>query len=301
MRKLTAIILALSVLLVTAAAFAEDWTCPVCGRENDSNFCPWCGTERPSEADTIICAGCGAEYDAETAYRYCVACGAALRKEQPLSSVGPGSVILFGRFEQDNDPDNGPEPIEWIVLEADSDRTLLVSRYALDARPYHTESADITWEQCSLRAWLNGEFLEKAFTDEEREAVLLTHLDNAAEKASDYLTVAGNDTDDSIFLLSDHDAFDLYFWSDEEMLCAPTDYAIANGAYLLDEYDVDGRPAVTWWLRSPGYFQNNAEGVFGDGLRNSSEVNEGEICVRPAFWIDLNSGFWVTTYSYHTN
>lgn len=72
--------------------------------------------------------------------------------------------IIFGVYEQDGDLTNGPEPIEWEVLGTDSNGTLLVSRYILDCQPYNTEYVDVTWETCSLRAWLNDDFLNTAFT-----------------------------------------------------------------------------------------------------------------------------------------
>ena len=69
-----------------------------------------------------------------------------------------GSIVAFGRYEQDGNKENGPEEIEWIVLDVKDRRSLLISRYALDTVPYHTEDINITWEKCTLRTWLNGSF-----------------------------------------------------------------------------------------------------------------------------------------------
>ncbi|MCR5119544.1 MAG: zinc-ribbon domain-containing protein, partial [Lachnospiraceae bacterium] len=41
--------------------------------------------------------------------------------------------IVFGAYEQDGDESNGPEPIEWEILEENGKGTFLVSRYVLDA------------------------------------------------------------------------------------------------------------------------------------------------------------------------
>ena len=88
--------------------------------------------------------------------------------------VAAGDTILFGAYEQDNDPDNGHELIEWIVLEVDeaNHRLWVVSRYGLDAQPYNAEAAEVTWQTCTLREWLNGTFFDTAFTPEEQVAVL---------------------------------------------------------------------------------------------------------------------------------
>ena len=72
----------------------------------------------------------------------------ALVEEADAYTVG--SIVRFGDYEQDNDEGNGEEPIEWIVLDVDGDRALLLSRYALDAQPYNTYTKRITW--CRLLA-----------------------------------------------------------------------------------------------------------------------------------------------------
>ena len=60
------------------------------------------------------------------------------------------------------------EPIEWIVLANDSNRAMLISRYGLDMRTYNTNWTNVTWQTCTLRKWLNGDFLNTAFSDEEQ-------------------------------------------------------------------------------------------------------------------------------------
>ena len=56
-----------------------------------------------------------------------------------------------------------------------------------------------TWENSSVRAWLNGPYY-RTFTEEERELIVKTH--NSNPDSSEYGTSGGNDTDDDIFLLS---------------------------------------------------------------------------------------------------
>ena len=34
-----------------------------------------------------------------------------------VPEVSEGDILLFGRYEQDGDPDNGPEPLQWLVLQ----------------------------------------------------------------------------------------------------------------------------------------------------------------------------------------
>ena len=46
-----------------------------------------------------------------------------------------GDYVTFGMYEQDNDKSNGAEAIEWQVLDKKDGKVLLLSKYALDAKP----------------------------------------------------------------------------------------------------------------------------------------------------------------------
>ena len=196
-----------------------------------------------------------------------------------------GREVIFGSYEQDGNTGNGAEDIEWIILARTGDNALLLSKYGLDAKEYHEEWEDITWEQSDIRSWLNSSFMDTAFTGEEQGAILKTEVDNSqAEGNSEYDTIGGNNTEDRVFLLSYKEAFEDYFSSDEERICMPTDYAVQNGAYTNDDTG-----ACSWWLRSPGLDQNFAAIVRRDGSPGSSSVYHDNDCVRPALWINLES------------
>lgn len=192
-----------------------------------------------------------------------------------------GDIITFGSYEQDNDTSNGKEEIEWVVLDTDGDKTLVISRYALDAKPYNNAKADVTWETCTLREWLNEEFLKKAFSSEEQEQIISSELTNPDN--GDYGTNGGNDTVDKVFLLSIDDVEE-YFSSEDEMTVKPTEYAKSQGAAVNKE---NGN---TWWLlRTPG---SHAQGVAdvsisGSILAYGRDVNSVYDGIRPAMWITL--------------
>ena len=291
MKKLLSVILVLVILCASAVALAEEstaWTCPNCGKESEGNFCSWCGTAKPKPV--VVCANCGAEYDSAMGYLYCSNCGASLAANPDVSGIAVGDIISFGHYEQDNVLANGPEAIEWIVLDVQDGKAFLLSKYALDVKLYNTERVNTTWEQCTLRTWLNQDFLKAAFDEKEQSAILTTHVDNSrAQGYSVWDTSGGNDTEDQIFLLSDHEALDLYFTSDEDRMCALTDYAMANGAYYL-YFQQDGRPTGAWWLRSPGESQDDATIVNNSGFRYFNHVQTDDNVVRPALWINLESG-----------
>lgn len=55
---------------------------------------------------------------------------------------------------------------------------LCISKYLLDCKPYHKSLEKVTWENCTLRKWLNNGFLFTAFSPEEREKILLSNVKN---------------------------------------------------------------------------------------------------------------------------
>lgn len=203
--------------------------------------------------------------------------------EAKLKTAKVGDYVSFGAYEQDNKKANGKEEIEWLVLDRQEDKILVISKYALDCQPYNKEFEGVTWENCTLRKWLNDDFLNAAFSKEEQ--AMIPTVTVSADKNPKCSTDPGNDTQDQVFLLSISEAEE-YFASDNTRQCAPTDYAVANGA------GVAGNGNWDWWLRSPGGDQNFAVSVnydsgFCDDL--GLIVNCGNIAVRPALWIDLNS------------
>ena len=199
-----------------------------------------------------------------------------------VKSVNVGDVYKFGSYEQDNNKSNGQEDIEWLVLEKDGTKILVVSKYALDCKPYNTSYTDVTWETCTLRKWLNNDFLGSAFSANEK--AMIPTVTVSADKNPDYNTNPGNAMQDQVFLLSITEA-NKYFSSDSARQCKPTDYAVANGAWESDSGN------CWWWLRSPGNNQGIAANVDDDGgvSEIGNYVSNVNNAVRPALWIDLNS------------
>nr|MCR5733963.1 DUF6273 domain-containing protein [Lachnospiraceae bacterium] len=235
-----------------------------------------------------------------------------------FTDISVGQHVLFGEYEQDNDLSNGKEPIEWEVFDVEGDKALLISRYVLDHIQYNTENVDITWEDCSLRAWLNSTFLSEAFNDDDKNRILTTELTNEDNPVTGIR--GGGDTQDKIFCLSLTELFRYYYnfenFYDEQqsgycsdLVTDATPYArTVNGGGLayctLDEgfcevgnysLDVIGKKGVEWWLRSPGNFPSYAsvvESIGRAGALNCSEnVASGRAGVRPALWVSIDSQF----------
>lgn len=201
-----------------------------------------------------------------------------------LVKIDVGDTYTFGTYEQDNNFSNGKEAIEWIVLAKDGNELLLISDKALDCQPYNKSWGDVTWETCSLRKWLNQDFLDVAFSESEKDKISTVAV--PATNNQKYHTNAGNSTRDKVFILNIDEA-KKYFETDESRRCAPTDYAVAQGASMDNFYTTYGQEATTCWLlRSPGESQEKATSVtFAGSIAFSG--NSGDDGVRPAIWISF--------------
>ena len=199
-----------------------------------------------------------------------------LYHEALMENADVGDYVFFGCYEQDNNTDNGSEDIEWLVLAKENNRLLLISRNLLDCQPFNTENAYRTWETCSLREWLNNDFINTAFSAEEQTSILTVTV--STEYNPYYETYPGQETEDQVFLLSIQEA-ESYFISDEARRCTPTKYAKAQGV----------RKYNNWWLRSPGRSSNFATFISSIGSIGNmgTLVGDDGYAVRPALWVEL--------------
>jgi hypothetical protein len=88
-----------------------------------------------------------------------------------LSSVEP-KTFIFGSYDG--------KDIEWLVLDAQGDKALVITKDIIDRRKYNKKYVGTTWEQCDLRQWLNGDFYTQAFSSIERSATVLTNVSYAS-------------------------------------------------------------------------------------------------------------------------
>ena len=277
----TVFILLTLLCLLTAHTVADHpaWDCPECGRKgNTGNFCGNCAHPAPEQEDMPI-------YSTEPFLQETTEPAAPATIIPQQKTYAAGDTILFGQYEQDNNPNNGMEPIEWVVLDYDASegKVLLLSSYGLDGKEYQTPFARTTWKECTLRAWLNSDFLNTVFSEQEKNAIILSHVDNSLNQGNkEWDTNGGNDTLDYLFLLSYQETAEKYFKDDQSRECKPTAFAAAQGVEVSDYHG-----NCMWWLRSPGPTQSSAGEVYPTGYL--SFMSESFIrSVRPAFWLKLN-------------
>ncbi len=237
-----------------------------------------------------------ATYDTPMTCRNCGATSGAPKKEEPsggqnapqqepeneFGDLRVGSTVFFGEYEQDNNKNNGKESIEWIVLDKSGDCVMLMSRYALDCKPYHSYTDEVTWEDCSLRNWLNSGFYNSAFSSSEQRRIQTTKV--YADKNPDFTKVdPGDATNDKVFLLSVSEAMG-YYPNYQDRACQATAYAQAQGAFVRASNN-----GSWWWLRTPGSSLDTAASIDSNG---SSDTDGGDVAstkgtVRPVIWISI--------------
>ena len=171
--------------------------------------------------------------------------------------------------------------IEWIVLDIQGENALLMAKYGLDTRQFNTQKTKATWEQCTLRKWLNGDFYNNQFRKWEKEYILTTTV--TADENPDWEGDPGRNTQDKIFLLSLVEVYK-YLPTANDRLCRATDYAKHRGGYS----NADG--CGWWWLRSPGRFTYNGTMVHSSGniYSDGDPVNSQKGLLRPCMWVKMH-------------
>lgn len=188
----------------------------------------------------------------------------------PWADVPVGGTFEFGTYPQGSDGEE--DLVTWRVLQRTENDVLVISESGLDCKRYNETFAAVTWSNCTLRTWLNNDFINTVFTEEEQSSIKTSTLANNA----------GPSTTDRIFLLSLTEVNSL-FADNADRVCDATAYAVKNGAYT---YEGD----AMWWLRSRGTTNNStAAGVssFGFVISSGYSVSDQLCCIRPALRLKL--------------
>ena len=210
----------------------------------------------------------------------------------PVSAEGVTTwdCVYFGNYYQDVEYE--VQPIEWRVLYASDNDIFLLADKGLDNKRYNDTNADVQWANSTLRQWLNGEFINTAFSDAESSAILLSDLNNTMVR-NDGEEIEVASTDDKVFLLSTYEAGHeaLGMAASGNRTCQPTDYAVMKGVSLKDNGNCD------WWLRTTSYYGATCVRYAGRIDTEGEYVNRGVLSVRPALHIDPKALIGVTRLS----
>lgn len=163
-----------------------------------------------------------------------------------------GDKIVFDRYD-------------WRVLDIQNNTALIITEEIIEQRAYHDAYKDITWGDCSLREYLNGEFYDKFNMDDKSRII---QVSNKNPDNQWYGSKGGADTQDSIFLLSLEEVC-TYFGNSLSNLHNPG----KNQRYWFERKDENNSKRLAklqgkdccwwWWLRSPGRVNVKAVYIFG--------------------------------------
>lgn len=198
-----------------------------------------------------------------------------------------GDQLVFGEYK-------------WLVLEVKEDKALILTEEIIELRDYHNKSTAITWKDCGLRSYLNGEFYNR-FNEDNRSKILKTINSNPGN--SWYGVDGGEDTEDYIFILSIDEVVRGFFGDSSRLLGSPG----KNQRYWFQRKDENNSKRSAyflnaswwWWVRTPGKHHRVAVYIHGDGnigmqgngvsKRNTNVIhsisNDTRGGVRPALWI----------------
>ncbi len=174
------------------------------------------------------------------------------------------------------------EPLQWGVLKESNGNAILLANQVLDAQQfYHSlEERFVDGEtvypnnyaESDLRKWLNNDFYKTAFSERQKQIIMLTEIDNNFPNN----VHSCKNTRDKVFILRDTE-ISTYLFGFLQTNRVFTDYSLCQGAFYHQFYLETG--SSRWWKRTPHREYHNLVG--GQGVYDSS------IGVLPAITIEL--------------
>lgn len=189
------------------------------------------------------------------------------------------------------------KPIEWKVLSQENGMLLLLSKQLLDAHNFYQDYVNRTeneqtiyannYEKSDVRAWLNSDFLNLAFSLNAGylQEVTVNNEASTTEKVDN--TYASNNTKDKVYLPSYQDYLNVVYGFENDASktsstreCRVTDYARIKGAWMNDKNN------GSYWTRSPvSEYNYCAWNVNSGGYLSTYAVDGNSHCVRPSISI----------------
>ena len=250
-------------------------------------------------------------------------------------NVTTWDCIWFGNYYQSDAEGKLKDPIKWRVLSVDGDDAFLFADKALEQMEFcqgtilnpepnewgiierTLETDTLTWENCTLRSFLNGygsdenitkkdyaedNFIDVAFTEEEQKAILTTTV--TADENTDKHSPQGNDTEDKIYLLSaietKKEEYGFKIDASRRYYNTPN-YTFAGGrSGKRGKIGISQETGYAWWTRTSGQ-EYSGRYVFPVTISHWGVVEyqgsygDSPGCgVRPVMHVDLSKaeGLW---------
>ena len=237
--------------------------------------CPECGKEFSSFSDR--CPNCGCP---TSVVKKLIEIEKSIPSKNENTIKKEGNSIYFGSYYQKDDKTK--EPIKWNILKTEGKKALIITDKIIDTLKFDEESRN--YENSFIRRWLNNEFYNNAFNEQEKALIEKTLVDNSLASTTDTKNpYVCKDTLDKVFLLSVKEVQEL-FKEKKDRITSGTEYAKSKDLYISNDNSY-------WFLRSPNG-DDGDEMVYGidyDGcLAYLYLEDEDNFGVRPALWIKFD-------------
>ena len=195
------------------------------------------------------------------------------------------------------------EPIQWRVLnptKIETENAVLLSELALSANTsfYPTsinsygDVNNYARSDNAIRNYLTTYFYNEALTSEEQAKVTGRNFTEGELEYNgvDKTNITSALSDQKVWLPTSKDYKTTYFSSSTQRLCSPSDFAIANYAYVNSDYTTAARQnggTTYYWTSSAASASSNAYYVISSGGVSNNTVTYEYYAVRPALLFNL--------------
>ncbi|MBP5772621.1 MAG: hypothetical protein J6W35_00885 [Eubacterium sp.] len=147
----------------------------------------------------------------------------------------------------------------WVVAKKTKTKAFLIKTKPVEGVPYNDKDEDVTWENSSIRSYLNSVFTAETFTPGMIDKIIDTDVHVSGNKKNN---TKGSDTTDKVFMLKSSQA---------------KHYEKQLSLFLRD-----------YWLIEPGETQREAQFVsFGKVKAAGYPVNDKNMNARPCIWVSM--------------
>ena len=198
-----------------------------------------------------------------------VTCAAAEDIHGYNKKQGGYSYVHFGTFPLD--AQGNEAPILWRVLEVKENEAYLLAEYIIDVHYVHLDTKayyDMKWQESDLYAYLQDDFMNRAFTDAEQQVLLQRTEDGALVTLPQI-----DDIRNKAYGFADNKSRE----------CKGTDYAKSIGLYLY------GDKNSPWVSRNKSKDRPQQQRrVMDEGKLGTVPCGNVDLGVRPCVYVDLD-------------
>jgi hypothetical protein len=148
-----------------------------------------------------------------------------------IANIPAGALLRFGTY-------NG-EPVDWIVLSKDGIYIEIVTMDVIAELPLDEDGEYGSWDDATLNSWLNSDFYEDAFDEDEKARIEAAHYYATEEEANVYLLSEEDLASNSYMLANNPASGEFWLMSDTDGVDGTSDVSSEGGTLLPDGRAVD--------------------------------------------------------------